>query len=327
MQIPKGAEPLGGECAVVSLVGLILYPREGRRAKLLQTAVFLFVAAGLLTLPASAEEPGVVYPEVAGTTVIHGEGSVGITMMLPEAIRISTGNLTIEAGEDARYVWTGFRSHVEPSALCDFCIRNSTRLIPEAHPAPSMGSCYDETGNEVGCQYQAQPLELYFVTDGPATLTLSVPELSGSIELTATAEVEGFLEELPATGCDPLGDCTQGYAYGGKSRTIGLGGAANADVVGFIADTGGINGVINPGVHNLEVCAYPGVFNPEASGDPADHPKGCDEDLSPAPMTGGEVVPPQRRQFRDSRGAVLGFQGVEPPARCREHVSRLGQMD
>ena len=37
-----------------------------------------------LASTAQADEPPILYPQVAGTTVIHGEGVVGITMMLSE---------------------------------------------------------------------------------------------------------------------------------------------------------------------------------------------------------------------------------------------------
>lgn len=244
---------------------------------------------GLVSAATAGEAP-ILYPEVAGTTVIHGEGIVGITMLLPRPVKIFTNNLTIEAGPGTKYVWTGFRAHSEPDTSCDFCIRNSTRLFPGTPFLPSYSNCSDEQGNDVGCQFQARPLELYFVTDGAATLTLRVPELNGLVELTATADVDGFLEPLPVTGCSPLPDCQQGYSYGGKSRTIGLGGRpALASVVGYTVDSSGVNGVINPGLEDMEVCAYPGVSAPPgASPDPADHPTGCDDDLTPGPVTGGE---------------------------------------
>ena len=257
--------------------------------------IVLLLAFALLSpvSPAAAEEPPVFYPEVAGTTVIHGEGIVGITMMLPEPIKIFTSNLTIQAGQATKYVWTGFRSHSEADdALCDFCIRNSSRLFPGTPFPPVFGSCSDDQGNEVGCAFEARPIELYFVTDGPATLTFRVPELSGSTELTATAQVDGHFEELLVTGCSPLPDCSQGYAYGGKSRTIGLGGRpAMAGVTGYLVDSGGVNGVINPGLEDMEVCAFPGNFAPPgASPDPVDHPTGCDDDLTPGPVDGGEFT-------------------------------------
>ena len=50
-------------------------------------------------LPGVASEPEIVSPEVAGTTVIQASGIVGITMMLPEPVRILQDNLTIDADE------------------------------------------------------------------------------------------------------------------------------------------------------------------------------------------------------------------------------------
>ncbi|HEX9823235.1 MAG TPA: hypothetical protein VGB51_02435 [Actinomycetota bacterium] len=228
---------------------------------------------------------------MAGTTVIHGEGIVGITMMLPQSLRISSrDHLTVEAGEGTQYVFTAFRSHDgEPGPYCHFCITNFSRLIPEWDILPYWGSCYTEQGDDIGCLYQARPLELYFVTDGPATLTIRLPQLSGSIELTATAEAHGFLEKLPVKECLAVtDDCTH---YGGVTRTVGLEGRpAMGGVVAYIHDREGFNGVINPGLEDIEACAYPGLFGGPGSPDPADHPTGCDDALTPGPHHGGEFT-------------------------------------
>jgi len=247
-----------------------------------------------LTVPqASAQETAVTYPEVKGTTTIHGEGVVGITLALPKSTRIFASDLEIEVSEGTRYVLAAFRSHLEPWALCDFCFHNFVEYRPETSTPPWYASCYDDDGRDIGCEYDKELLELYIVTDGAVTLTVRFRDFTGSTELTASGGVDGVLEELPVTGCDQLPDGSCGVTYGGRSRVIGLDGRpAFASVVGYLKARPGPGGVTaNPGLHGLEVCAYPGIFGgPSAPGDPDDHPRGCDEEADPNPALGGEGV-------------------------------------
>lgn len=242
-----------------------------------------FVVA--LATAGAAQEPEALYPEAAGTTVIHSEGIVGITLELPEPARLFTDDLQVDVGEETGFSWTGFRVDATPERWwCDFCFTNFTEYYPEFDRDPSYASCYDDPGNEIGCTYEAGLLELYLVSDGPITLTISFRNLTGSREFTATAAVDGAVQQLPVKGCDELPDGSCGVTYGGVSREIGLDGRpAMGWVIGYAEAQTGPGGItITPGSRDFEVCAYPSsLFGHSGSGDPADHPRGCDDEATP----------------------------------------------
>lgn len=252
----------------------------------------LFVSLLSLAPPGRAAESPVDYPVVAGTTVIHAEGVTGITLWLPEEARLFADDLKIEVGEGTKSSWTGFRVDSEPRPWCDFCFTNFTSFYPEHEQQPDYATCTGDDFSEVGCRYDPGPLELYIASDGSVTLTVRFRNLSGSTELTATAGVDGTVKPLPVRECDPMPDCDSGFSYGGETHEIGLDGRpAVGWVVGFSRDRRGPGDFsVNPGVGDFKVCAYPSsLFAGSDSGDPADHPRGCDEEALPAPQvtTGG----------------------------------------
>jgi len=254
--------------------------------------VLAVLSVGMLAPPSLAAEPPVVYPEVAGTTVVHADGVTGIILWLPEPARITANDLEIELEEGTKFSWNGFRDPNTFPGFCDLCFKNVASHQPESGTDPGYATCRDDDENDVGCSYDAGPVELYMASDGPVTLTVKFRNLQGSTELIATGEVDGALKRLAVRGCDPAPDCDSGFSYGGEALEIGLGGrAAMGAVIGYVRDRPGPMGLtIHPGVRNFEVCAYPGLFGGmDTSGDPAAHPRGCDEEAIPAPhaTTGG----------------------------------------
>lgn len=271
------------------------YGRSKPRTLGLLSACLLLSLAAPTPTGLAADEPPILYPEAAGTTIVHGQGVVGITMRLPEPIRLFEDDLTLVADASTKFAFLGLRTD-EVWGFCDFCFPNFVEYYPEIN-APRYAFCFGPDEEDVGCTYDQELLELYIVSDGPVTLTIRFANLTGTTVLTASAEVDGILERLPVRGCSPLPDCSMGFSYGGRSRVIGLNGRpAMAAAVGYLfaprLDPPLEDSAVNPNIRGHEACAYPGFLSgQDRSPDPADHPRGCDQEGNPNPMIfgGGEL--------------------------------------
>ena len=241
-------------------------------------------------VPASAQEPEVVYPPLAGTTVIHADGIAGITLSLPADVRIFESSMSLSPSPGTRFAQVRIAEDFA-NEFCDFCVANSASHTDFGGPAqgrePTYNSCYGEQGEDVGCEHEAGLMELYFTSVGPATLTLRLPELAGTAEYTATGHVDGIAKSIAVRGCDEF-QCESSF-WGGEAFQIGLGGRpALAEVVAYVSiPRGDPQTEVSPGVIELRACAYPGIFGgANADPDPAAHPNGCDGNFVPRGIVG-----------------------------------------
>lgn len=225
---------------------------------------------------ASADHGSLTIPKVSGETVIHASGMTGIVMEFERPVRWFRDHISIEASPDTHDVFVGLRLQSQPRDWCDFCFRGSVSWSPNSPFAdvPFATRCTDDAGNEVGCQLQEGPVEIYLISDGELTFTMRFPELDGSVEVEATGQVDGIHERLPVS-CEPLGQCSR-FAHGGAAHEIGLEG--RPAFAGVTAWTWVDSGLVSPGENKVVSCAYPGYFSPEKSPNPDDHPYGCDVD-------------------------------------------------
>lgn len=235
------------------------------------------VALIVVLVPVSSSSAGVegetVYPTMAGLTTIHARGITAIKMRVPEDVKWFTGNIELKSGPEVHKVLAAIRYQRDAFDLCELCFLGTFAEDSPNSPfaRPFVGSCYDDPGNEVGCTIEAGVVEIYIVSDGEVTFTMSFPELSGQLELEATGAIEGAMEKIPVTCLLP--DCS--IVGGGKAIEIGQDGrASHAAVTAWAYAEGGI---VNPSEAKAVACAYPGYFN-SRSGNPSDHPYGCDID-------------------------------------------------
>lgn len=251
---------------------------ESVRRRLLLVMMTCAVLVGSVSPPVAAEPAPL--PVIAGRTTIHASGITGIRLHVPHDVGIRLSTLQLDVSDDTGFAWASMAHQRPLEGLCEFCplynavfVRDSRNI--EDEPYRSSGECSNHAGEEVGCLLEAGSLDLYFVTDGTLTLTIEIPELSGELELTASGEVEGFLERLPER-CDP--PLCGVEVHGGVTRSVGTADRPGyAAVFSYVHNDPDWDGGAAPSEGNTYSCAYPGYFHgPEPSPRAEDHPQGCD---------------------------------------------------
>lgn len=267
-------------------------PRRGHGS--LTTAILMVVT--LVSAAQASEATPIEYPEIAGTTVIHGRGVTGVIVRVPKETSVGGHvggfNLQLSWSQGTSYAKVGFRTQLPPTSCVSICYEAGMWALPG-----SGDDSADAGGIRDVSRFVPGLLEVYVITDGEVTLTAGFEGLSGTVEVTATGDVDGIVERVPAK-CSPVPSCAN-FAYGGIARQVGKEGrpgygtiVAYADIPNRIPPTD----LPNQGSTSALACAYPSLQAPNGSTDPADHPYGCDT-LASNPM--GE----------DSGGNTLAFFG------------------
>lgn len=234
--------------------------------------VMAMLVTGLLAAPGAAEER----LQLHRTTTLSVNGSVGITMAVPESTALDMSSVDISLGEDTGVAFVGVVTDScgdggfftdDPAELC----MTHTALLTSLQRTPVTGSQPDPSTIQPGL------IDVYIIADGPAEITLHAADLDGAVEIEPTGLVQAIIEELPDQ-CDPVFGCTHGR--GGSVHEIGAdGGFAVSISVGQAHED---EAVAVPGLGNVtssvaaRACVYPGYFYPGAPTDPAEYPEGCD---------------------------------------------------
>lgn len=268
------------------------------------------LAAAALVIPGAAVARGAPTGSSIGrTTVLTGSGAVAATVVVPRAAEA-----------------TGFRLHVrgtyaivrlvpESQPDCDAerpnCVAWQFRYVRELNPIWSPNAA---PGSGLDHQaYVPDPsrlppgrLRVYVVTDGTATLSMSVADarLPATSRVVARERIRAAVSRVPLGCVDP---CV------GPARTEVGGAAFDLAGTGFVefvtarfdASPGGAT--LN-GSHSAVGCFYPNPADPAASPDPRDHPAGCDsmpgpgDDAWPTAMNAAiqatQTVSPSTAQIR-----------------------------
>lgn len=231
-----------------------------------------WAAAALLVLPSpvAAEADPLLMPQLAGVTTIRSDGIHGITLDVPDRSLWFRDNVTLTTGEGVSDVFVGLRLQGRTFEFCEFCFAAFASVAPGFSPIPFVSTCDSVQGAEAGCDLEPGPLEVYIVSDGPVTLTMRFPELSGVADLQATGAVAGIVEQLPFR-CDPLTDCTD-LRYGGRAYDVGTQAPVYAQLAAWIRNGPGDGAALQ----QMTGCAYPGsLSNTNASANEDDYPYGC----------------------------------------------------
>ncbi len=230
-----------------------------------------------LNMPAGAVVVDTIYPEMARTTIIEGEGIVGITMLLPRNASLHHNDMRLSVSGDTDFAWVLVKQNytIDSGPLkCDFCFSSFAQFHRgyADNDLPLYGGCTNADFQEIGCPHEAGPLEIYVVSDGRFRFTMIWPELQGATKVLASAEIDGALERIPVR-CDPSLGCS--HLYGSSVHDIGLDNRPGVAVVSMWIKNGGPFS-LNPSLSGSQACAYPNISFPEKTADPDTHPNGCD---------------------------------------------------
>ncbi|MHB2022059.1 MAG: hypothetical protein ACYCO3_01815 [Mycobacteriales bacterium] len=199
------------------------------------------LAAAVMAEPAIAWAGSSASAVLGATTVLSGNYSAGMTILLPNQATISDlpiGNPDITAAGDGRFIGFVLRpsdaAGTDGSAIVggqlNWCYSagcTPTSPVDYLLPLGSLNTAPVDGSLDV----PAGSYDLYFITDGgPATLTLHLGGLSGTSYLTPSVPISAQeyspTAEVPTTGAGPA-------AYeAGSSAPIG-----NPSGVFFVADT------------------------------------------------------------------------------------------
>jgi hypothetical protein len=201
--------------------GMSAITRRLSALALLLGAAALTVAASpaaSVTAPATA---GLVadVPTVRATTVVRTTGTAGIRLEVPRDGRLAENDIRITTDGKAP-AFIGL-SDVDCMSLTpdrtNLCIQWRSFYMP------SSGYVAHETGGPEDEIIAAGMYDLYIVSDAAVRVELTIADAdAGTIELDATAQVDGVLEPLEQHCIeDPAAstDCLDG-AYGGATRAV-----------------------------------------------------------------------------------------------------------
>ncbi len=229
-------------------------------------------------LPAVAASTGssdVLYPELAGTTIIDASGIVGIKMRLPKAMTLADNDMRMSVSADTNLAWVMLRWEGFDCGY-DFCPSNRVEFhrFPSSSNVPRYVQCVDPlSGDSIACYYPAGVVEIYVVSDGTVRFTSRWSELQGVTQVRATGQVEGVVEQVPVRECDPFLGCAKRYGY--SVHEAGTGGRPG---MAFVSRWQGGNGPFNTTVRVAggDACLYPSSGFEEKSPSPDAHPEGCE---------------------------------------------------
>ncbi len=233
--------------------------------------------AGLSPSSAAGRQTATTLPQLRGINTFHSEGVSGIVLEIPRKVKWMSDNIEIELGKGTQIARVAFRNRNADAELCDLCFLGTFAERSRRGPFGSyVGACTGHSGREVGCAIPEGASELYFLADGPFKVTMRFPELRGELNVTASGEVDGKVERVPAKCITP--DCA--LISGSVVRTIGRDGRPSyAQIQAWVK---GVRSNVNPTIQSLTACAYPGSFTARSQGrkdkspNPEDHPYGCD---------------------------------------------------
>ncbi|MFN2544596.1 MAG: hypothetical protein ABR600_08520 [Actinomycetota bacterium] len=225
-----------------------------------------------------AQAETVSTPVAAGKTVISVDGSSGITLKVPAQteITVDTFKIDLSAG---RHAFLGIATHdCVPDGVISTCMFWRLFYQPDYPYIPYKFLGTDPPTISPGLY------DLYFVSDGQGTLTLTFPGLTGTEHLDAAGSIDGELRTFrpscpESVSVDPR--CVH-FGHGGSTRSVQKYAAAASVVYGWLPqpDPWPVGG----GSLSVRPCIYPNPDQPNQSSDPANHPHGCP--LSPTDPTG-----------------------------------------
>lgn len=239
---------------------------------------------------------------LAGRTVVHWSGVKGIQLETHEAAVTLADMHRLHLTTSGEAAFVAIVPHKPPPA--DYCISEQPRcdmaqiLSVKAVEATSTGPSLVEPPSPA-MRTDGEPLDLYLLSDGDATLTLEPAGIPGSATYDAGGSIAGALRKLPifcpTAGCDPASGYGS-YAFGGSSFDLGS--------MGYVAGVS-YGGTASPGEadsFHLRTCHYPNPRSPEASAAPADHRYGCDPAGNPSDP--GSLSPVAGQTFNQVGGAL-----------------------
>ncbi|MGH2711748.1 MAG: hypothetical protein ACRDH9_11155 [Actinomycetota bacterium] len=241
----------------------------------------MLLMIGLLPKPGLAGAATEHIPEITGKTTVTFDGTSGIRLRVPQDVTLTSNDieLTLE-GSDAAMGQLAPLDHPckagfeNDDSNPQWCGDYSFRMLEGWRSSPMVFAPGLTT-------LEAGRIDLYMVTKGVATVTLTVPELEGTVSYKATGELDGTIVKHPVacptqnvTGCEHQG-------WGGQVFTD-VKPPARVGSVSFVQRPNKLSGpdVPTPGSIAIGSCIYPSFYNPEKTADPEDHPRGCDPDES-----------------------------------------------
>jgi hypothetical protein len=235
-----------------------------RRHPPLLLAIVVLVAGLLPATGAAAATPTVF--DAAPVTTITADGIGGLRLRIPDPSWVLTeSGIRIEV-QDGTFAYAGLAEGancVAPDRL--MCMQYSAHRMELLNYT----NISDLTENT---QLRAITYDLYVVTNGRATLTLSFDNTANDdvVELVANAPVDATLERLPRN-C-PATELCDNLGYGGVRHEVSAP-AYVTTISGARHDAGGARSAFS--------CLYPGGAGDQtSSSDPADYPYGCEDPIS-----------------------------------------------
>lgn len=257
------------------------------------TVVMLVLAMAMPAVPAVGSDSR---PDLAGTTVLHiPAGASPLRLDIPTTVTLTRDDFDLDvAGIDAAVIVLSPRNL--PPATPYRC----RSAFPEQDDGDGPGEewCQDYTISHMAGwaltpsvfmqdtfpEVSAEVFDVYAVTDGPTTLTITAPELSGTTTIAMTGALDGTIQATDH-GCatQSIDGCAHS-AHGGVEfddivSPARVGSIAFAQRHNRYHVPGNpLDDPITPGLHNVGACLYPSITQPEKASDPAAHAVGCDPD-------------------------------------------------
>ena len=242
------------------------------RHRLTLVVMVFLVACSVLAPAAATVGPPLSYPTLQGRTVITSQGTAGVVLRVPTTVALDRDGINLKVeGSDAAYV------QLSPEPPCDrmsswtppddpnaWCADYQMFFMKESSLSPIISTPASDPKIRQGL------LHVYVVSEGPVTLTLTVKELAGETQITATGKLFGNMKRLPRT-------CPQEAQLG--CSNFGYGGVVGqAEVPGLVGAWAYAQkpASVPAGTIAAHPCIYPNRGNPAAPLDPSAHSTGCD---------------------------------------------------
>lgn len=262
---------------------------------LLHSTIAVLASASLLTA-ATPATGGERLPALAGTTTLEiPAGASSLRIDLPTAVTLTRGSISFDVSDtQAAEILLSPRNL--PPATPYFC-RGAFEEQDDGD-GPGEEWCLDYSITHMAgweltpvVSYQslfpvvsAEVLEVYAVTEGPLTLTMTVPELEGATTIPMTGHLQGRIE-VPTPDClTAILDGCEHSGYGGVEFTdIVTPAIVGSNVFAqrhnrYAVPGNPLDDPLTPGFHNAGACVYPSIRQPEKTSDPDDRDYGCDAD-------------------------------------------------
>ena len=238
----------------------------------------------------AAVKPVAVAP-LAGATAITWSGVAGLRLGVAKTVEFPAEKIRLFPTAKTTYAVAVFVPSPMPAGACPTGVRicavtqiawfrdlaetGGNTLRPPPYDAPTDHVTIAGSPHRVA----KGGWDAYLFTDGTVTMEIDVPGLAGRAAYRATGRVTGAMTRMqascPVSACSAQRGIADRYGYGSTSVATGALGWAQSLV--YVQNKGSTTAVVG---HNQPMlnraCVYPGVSDPDASPDPADHPTGCD---------------------------------------------------